>query len=169
MGRQTITIRLQSYTYCRTKLGIVDYFSRHLTFEAPQPSNFDEQFVVRSIQNFFSACPKIEKLYNKEFNYVPSLVFNQEVPKSILCFKQYFQTKNSNNCINPLEGDRILANNFIHSEKRANYRYTPREGATNLCTNLNQSQLSKLLYRCKPREGVTNLCTESSQSQSSKQ
>ena len=45
---------------------------------------------------------------------------------------------------------------------------SPREGAINFFTNLNQSELRKLKYGCTPREGVTNLCTESSQSHSSK-
>ena len=54
-----------------TKLGIVDYLSGHPTFEAPQPSSFDEQFVVKSIQSFFSACTTVDNLYNKECNDAP--------------------------------------------------------------------------------------------------
>ena len=38
------------------KLGIVDYLSRYPTFEAPRPSNFDEQYVVKCINRFFDAC-----------------------------------------------------------------------------------------------------------------
>ena len=37
----------------RTKLAMFDYLSRRPTFEAPQPSNFDERFFVKSIQIFF--------------------------------------------------------------------------------------------------------------------
>ena len=38
------------------KLGIVVYLSRFPTFEAPRPSNFDEQYVVKFISQFFDAC-----------------------------------------------------------------------------------------------------------------
>ena len=38
------------------KLGIVDYLSRFPTFEAPRPSIFDEQYVVKCISRFFDAC-----------------------------------------------------------------------------------------------------------------
>ena len=38
------------------KLGTVDYLSRFPTFEAPRPSNFDEQYVVKFISRFFDAC-----------------------------------------------------------------------------------------------------------------
>ena len=38
------------------KLGIVDYLSRFPTFEAPRPSSFDEQYVVKCISRFFDAC-----------------------------------------------------------------------------------------------------------------
>ena len=38
------------------KLGIVDYLSRLTTFEAPRPSNFDEQYVVKRISRFFDTC-----------------------------------------------------------------------------------------------------------------
>ena len=38
------------------KLGTVDYLSRFPNFEAPRPSNFDEQYVVKFISRFFDAC-----------------------------------------------------------------------------------------------------------------
>ena len=38
------------------KLEIVDYLSRFPTFEAPRPSSFDEQYVVKCISRFFDAC-----------------------------------------------------------------------------------------------------------------
>ena len=37
------------------KLGIVDYSSRFPVFEAPRPSNFDEQYVVKRISQLFDA------------------------------------------------------------------------------------------------------------------
>ena len=42
------------------KLGIVDYLSRSPTFEAPGPSSFDEQYVVKCISRFFDACDFLE-------------------------------------------------------------------------------------------------------------
>ena len=38
------------------KLGIADYLSRFPTFEAPRPSSFDKQYVVKCISRFFDAC-----------------------------------------------------------------------------------------------------------------
>ena len=64
-----------------TKLGVVDYLSRHPTFEAPQPSSFDKKFGVKSIQNFFTACTTVAKLYNKECNYEPNPKPIQFLPK----------------------------------------------------------------------------------------
>ena len=43
------------------KLGIVDYLSRYPTFEAPRPSNFDEQYVVKCISRFFDACDFLDE------------------------------------------------------------------------------------------------------------
>ena len=40
-------------------LGIVDYMSRHLTFEAPLPSSHDELFVIKSTQAFHNALSSI--------------------------------------------------------------------------------------------------------------
>ena len=34
----------------------MDYLSRFPTFEAPRPSSFDEQYVVKCISRFFDAC-----------------------------------------------------------------------------------------------------------------
>ena len=157
-----------------TKLGIVDYLSRHPTFEAPQPSSYDEQYVVKSIQHFFSACSTVEKLYNKECNHVPSHNFKQDVSKSIPCINNIlyidrsFQTKISSTCINQQESDDISATSLNYSGNTAIYKLTPREDAVNLFTNFNQSESRKFNYGCKPREGATNLCTETGQSQSGK-
>ena len=38
------------------KLGIVYYLSRFPSFEAPRPSSFDKQYVVKCINRFFDAC-----------------------------------------------------------------------------------------------------------------
>ena len=43
------------------KLGIVDYLSRFPTFEAPRPSSFDEQYVVKCINRFFDACEFLDE------------------------------------------------------------------------------------------------------------
>ena len=43
------------------KLGIVDYLSRFPTFEAPRPSSFDEQYVVKCITRFFDACEFLDE------------------------------------------------------------------------------------------------------------
>ena len=44
-----------------SKLGIVDYLSRFPTFEAPRPSSFDEQYVVKCISRFFDACDYLDE------------------------------------------------------------------------------------------------------------
>ena len=38
------------------KLGIVEYLSRVPSFEAPRPSSFDKQYVVKCNSRFFDAC-----------------------------------------------------------------------------------------------------------------
>ena len=38
------------------KIGMADYLSRSPKFEAPPPSKYDEQFVVKAIENFDEAC-----------------------------------------------------------------------------------------------------------------
>ena len=43
------------------KLGIVDYLSRFPMFEAPRPSSFDEQYVVKCISRFFDACDYLDE------------------------------------------------------------------------------------------------------------
>ena len=43
------------------KLGIVDYLSRFPTFEAPRPSSFDEQYVVKCNSRFFDACDFLDE------------------------------------------------------------------------------------------------------------
>ena len=43
------------------KLGIVDYLPRFPTFEAPRPSSFDEQYVVKCISRFFDACDFLDE------------------------------------------------------------------------------------------------------------
>ena len=43
------------------KLGIADYLLRFPTFEAPRPSSFDEQYVVKCISLFFDACDYLDE------------------------------------------------------------------------------------------------------------
>ena len=43
------------------KLGIVDCLSRFPTSEAPRPSSFDEQYVVKSNSRFFDACDFLDE------------------------------------------------------------------------------------------------------------
>ena len=38
----------------------MDYLSRFPTFEAPRPSSFDEQYVVKCISQFFDACDYLD-------------------------------------------------------------------------------------------------------------
>ena len=58
---EQLNVAAQIINAAATKLGIVDYLLRHPTFGAPQPSSNDEQFVVKSIQNFFSAYSTVKK------------------------------------------------------------------------------------------------------------
>ena len=39
----------------------MDYLSRFPTFEAPRPSSFDEQYVVKCINRFFDACEFLDE------------------------------------------------------------------------------------------------------------
>ena len=119
-----------------SKLGIVDYLSRYPTFEAPDPSNFREQFVVKSINKFFSACDIIEKLWMEEIYdmekshaYHPVVNINQ-------ADNDFFTHKTID-----LESKKDWVTNFI--ENTAN---TTQEGDKISLDPINQSYCSKLIY-----------------------
>ena len=112
--------------------------------------------------------------YNKECNYVPNPVLKQGVSESIPCINNSLyiywsvQTKYSDDCTKPQEGDRKLASSFVQSERINNYRLIPQEDSVNLGKFSSQTNLAKMYYGCTPREGATILCTYLSQSQLSK-
>ena len=146
MGRQTFTFRFQSDTYCRRKIRYCRLLVAPPYFRSPQPYSFDEQFVVKSIQNFFSACTTVGNLYNKECNYAPIPNPVQFLTKNTSCINiclyidRSLQTMDVNTCTYPQEGVEILTKNSNHSGKMINFKSTPQGGGNNLCTNLNQSQ-----------------------------
>ena len=70
------------------KLGIVDYLSRYPTFEAPRPSNFDEQYVVKCISRLFDACDFLDEWAKshsstKELPYITKISQNSVVSDKI--------------------------------------------------------------------------------------
>ena len=100
------------------KLGIVDYLSRFPTFEAPRPSSFDEQYVVKCISRFFDACD-----YLDEWARGCSL---SEVSPDISKNSQNFVLSNSINLIEsldfgqprancPVRGNSLISSNDIGS------------------------------------------------------
>ena len=100
------------------KLGIVDYLSRFPTFEAPRPSSFDEQYVVKCISRFFDACD-----YLDEWAKCCSL---SEVSPVISKNSQNFVLSNSINLIEsldfgqprakcPVRGNSLISSNDIGS------------------------------------------------------
>ena len=58
-------------------LGIVDYLSRYPTFPAPEPSKYDELFVVKSIEAFHQALSFINS-YNSSSKWNQNCISPQE-------------------------------------------------------------------------------------------
>ena len=111
-------------------LGIVDYLSRYPTFPAPEPSKYDELFVVKSIEAFHQALSFINS-----YNFSP--VWDQS-------------------CIPPQEGVEFVS----QCNGASYLRHSPVGGDDNVTQCFNQSYLSMqtdcLHYL--PKEGV-GLCS----------
>ena len=130
------------------KLGIVDYLSRYPTFEAPRPSNFDEQYVVKCINRFFEACDFLDEWANyhslsKEVPDITKISQNSVVSDNINLMKSLDISQSRVTCSE-------LDNLIVSSNK---FRTLSVEGA------LIQNNPSTL-HKVKPIEGDKILASE---------
>ena len=111
-------------------LGIVDYLSRYPTFPAPEPSKYDEPFVVKSIEAFQKALSFIN-------SYNVSTVWDQNCLPPQEVFVQFVSRYNGTSCLrhSPIGGDNSVTQCFNQSYRSMQMdclRYLPKEGV-DLC------------------------------------
>ena len=112
------------------KLGIVDYLSRYPTFEAPRPSNFDEQYVVKCINRFFDACDFLDEWAKyhsptKELPNITKLSQNSVVSDNINLIESLDISQSRVNCTE-LNNSIVTSNKFgILSVEGALIQNTP--------------------------------------------
>ena len=105
MVRQEIPFNFEIPNISGSELGIVDYFSCYLNFEAPERTSFDKLFVIESIVNLFSACDTFDKLHREKVSKNRTEYLQISVSKSNLIVKVLLRPIASNS----------KAKNFNHS------------------------------------------------------
>ena len=135
-------------------LGIVDYLSRYPTFPAPAPSEYDELFVVKSIEAFHLALSFIN-CYNSSPGYQ-----NCETPQEGVQFVSQF----NNACYlrhSPVEGVINVPQCFNQSSCGMQMdcsRRLSQEGVDLCAQEFNQSGTGMLIDCCKPDDVSENHC-----------
>ena len=99
------------------KLGIVDYLSRFPTFEAPRPSSFDEQYVVKCINRFFDACEFLDEWAKccPSLEESPIIQKDKLVSLDIMKNSQSSAVSNTINLIESLDSGQPRVNSFAVS------------------------------------------------------
>ena len=128
-------------------LGIVDYLSRYPTFSAPAPSNYDDLFVVKSIEAFNSALKFINSfdLQNLSDWFCPP---SQEC---IDLSTQRFSWSSSE--ISPAGADLKLSRSVNQSDHVMQIfvsSFSPREGVELCSESKNQSKTGMLIKKRRP-------------------
>ena len=135
-------------------LGIVDYLSRYSTFPAPEPSKYDELFVVKSIEAFHQTLSFINS-YNSSLGN-QNCVTPQEGVQFVSQFNNACYLRYS-----PVEGDVNVPHCFNQSYcgmQMDCLRSLSQEGV-DLCDHeFNQSGTGMLFDCCKPDDVSKNHC-----------
>ena len=128
-------------------LGIVDYLSRYPTFPAPEPSKYDELFVVKSIEAFHKALSFINS-YNvspvKDQKCMPPQEGAQFVSR---------HNETSYLCHSPVGGDTSVTQCFNQSYRSMQMDclcYLPKEGVESCSHEFNQSETGMQIDYCRP-------------------
>ena len=100
------------------KLGIVDYLSCFPTFEAPRPSSFDEQYVVKCISRFFDACDYLDEWardcsLSEVSSVIPKHSQNYVLSNSINLIESLDFGQPRANC--PVRGNTLISSNDFGS------------------------------------------------------
>ena len=77
-------------------MGLTDYLSRDASGPPESPTNYDEKFVVASVEGFFKACNKIKSLN-------PNVKRKQKNSESQNCIDCCINPPNSGNSNSPLK------------------------------------------------------------------
>ena len=156
------------------KLGIVDYLSRFPTFEAPRPSSFDEQYVVKCISRFFDACEFLDgwaRHYTstEELSDTAEVCQDYVVPDQINLVELLGNCQSRINCPNT-NSSLVASNKFgntpvegvlIQGIQPTSKGLYPLEGDKMLAISQNNSSNLSILS---PLEGVQRVGSYSSQS-----
>ena len=156
------------------KLGIVDYLSRFPTFEAPRPSSFDEQYVVKCISRFFDACEFLDgwaRHYTstEELSDTAEVCQDYVVPDQINLVELLGNCQSRINCPNT-NSSLVASNKFgntpvegvlIQDIQPTSKGLYPLEGDKMLAISQNNSSNLSILS---PLEGVQRVGSYSSQS-----
>ena len=135
-------------------LGIVDYLSRYPTFPAPEPSKYDELFLVKSIEAFHKALSFINS-YNSPPGYQNCLT-SQEGVQFVSQFDSACYLHHS-----PVEGDVNVPQCFNQSYcgmQMDCLRCSSQEGVDLCAHEINQSGTGMLIDCCKPDDVSKNHC-----------
>ena len=159
------------------KLGIVDYLSHFPTFEAPRPSCFDEQYVVKCISRFFDACDYLDE-WAKNCNLsevstdIPENSRNYVLSKSINLIESLNFGQPRANC--PVRGNTLISSDdfgslsvegvVIHDVPARSLCTKPAEGDGNFTSGYNDLLQQSKAFVTSPLEGVLIAGLKSSQS-----
>ena len=156
------------------KLRIVDYLSRFPTFEAPRPSSFDEQYVVKCISRFFDACEFLDgcaRHYTstEELSDTPEVCQDYVVPDQINLVELLGNCQSRINC--PDTNSSLVASNkfgnipvegvLIQDIQSTSKGLYPLEGDKMIAISQNNSSNLSIPS---PLEGVQRVGSYSSQS-----
>ena len=135
-------------------LGTVDYLSRYPTFSAPEPSKYDELFVVKSIQAFQKALSFVNS-YNSSPGYQNGVPPQDGVQ---------FLSQRNNACLirhSPVEGavnvTQCLNQSYCGMQMNC-LRCASQEGVELCAHDFNQSETGMLIDCCKLDDVSNNHC-----------
>ena len=150
-----------------SSLGIVDYMSRHPTFEAPLPSSHDKLFVIKSIQAFHNALNSISTQPRPRIVPVGQVSYcNQLQP-----IRSFGKTGRNISYLLTKAVDQSPVTSYHQSHVGNQFRSSSLEGVENNTLLVNQSLKDMLIYRhnFSPLEGVISCSQSTSQSYASMQ
>ena len=148
------------------KIGMSDYLSRSPKFEAPPTSKYDEQFVVKAIENFDEACRVINTpAPTKEIGQIQLVKAHLE--ENRINSKRFTLIGKENGGKHPISeapqgGVDISYKGFIQSDLRCRTAKSNKTSDTE-GTSINQSG-SDMQRFTPPQEGASSCGTDTSQS-----
>ena len=155
----------------------MDYLSHFSTFEAPRPSSFDEQYVVKCISRFFDACDYLDEWagdysLSEVSTEIPKNSRNYVLSKSINLIESLDFGQPRANC--PVRGNTLTSSNdfgslsvegvAIHDVPARSLRIKSVEGDGNFTSGYTDLLQQSNASVTSPLEGVHIAGLKSSQS-----